>query len=234
MSRGALLLAALGLLAACRPPAADLRGGGFALQVRAEDHSRQLKRLRDPEPGEANSPEARKAAIEVHRAEAEAFAKALAESHRFHLADGAPLRLELTFTSMGEVRAKYIAYGIGSGVAWGVGTGLLAHDPRLAVGLGAYELVEESAFWIAGASLFGSYSAPVVLEAKLYGPDSPKPRWEETYYVLNARSKAKALPLEAQRHREVQVRLSMEKAIEKVFKDLEAMAPPDTERQGAP
>jgi hypothetical protein len=117
---------------------------------------------------------------------------------------------------MGEVRAKYIAYGIGSGV-----------------GLGAYELVEESAFWIAGASLFGSDSAPVVLEAKLYGPESPRPRWEETSFVLNARDRAKALPPEARQHREVQVRLSMAKALEKLFKDLDAMAPEPT-RQGAP
>ncbi len=194
------------------------------MEVRAEDHSRQLKRLRDLSLGEKNSEEGRRTTIEAHRAFAAARAEEMAAEHHFNLRGDAPLRLELTYTSLGEVRTKYILYGIGSGVGWGLATGWLAHNPRLAVGLGTYELFEETAFWIAGAGLFGSYSAPVVLEAKAFRNAEEKPLWEETYYVLNARKKLKTLPPELRAKREVQIHCSMERALEKLFADLDAMA----------
>jgi hypothetical protein len=229
-----VLLAGLLFVVACRPPALDLRGSGVRMEVRAEDHSRQLKRLRDLAPEEKNTPEARQEAIEAHRAFASERAAAMAAEHHVHLSVEAPLRLELTYTSLGEVRTKYILYGIASGVGWGLATGWLAHNPKLAVGLGTYELFEETAFWVAGAGLFGSYSAPVVLEAKVFQNAEKKPMWEETYYVLNARKKLKTLPPELRAKREVQIHCSMERALEKLFSDLDAMASPNTTQAKAP
>jgi len=152
-----LLLATLALTGlACRSPLADLKPGKGApalnLAVRVEDHSRKLARLKEPE-GEADTPAARQAALEAQRAAFEI-----------------------------EVRAKYIAWGILSGVVWGVGVGLLAHDARLAVGLGLYELLEESAFWIGGSMLMGRWSSPAVVEAQLTqtGSDTPSGRKRTT------------------------------------------------------
>lgn len=126
-------------------------------------------------------------------------------------------------TSLGEVRAKYIAYGIARGVAWGVGTGLVAHDPRLAVGLGLYELVEESAFWIAGSAVFGAYSAPTVVEASVFDGTNPKVIWKASYYILNGRKRLKALPEDQRSDRATQLHASLRVVLDKLFKDLEAL-----------
>lgn len=121
------------------------------------------------------------------------------------------------------MRAKYIAWGILSGVAWGLGVGLLAHDTRLAVGLGAYELLEESAFWIGGSVLMGRWSSPAVVEARLRRAGEDQPLWEETYYVLWARDELAAFPQAEQNRRERQLQASLRKVRVKLFRDLETI-----------
>jgi hypothetical protein len=225
MSR--LLLLILGLFAlACASPLARLQpgAGGPALQlipVKVEDHSRQLKRIRPLAPGESNAPAARRAALQDHARWLETTFRIEAAACGVPLAPEAPNRLELTLTDLGEVRTKYIVYGIASGVAWGVGTGLLAHNPHLAVALGGYELVEESAFWIGGSALFSSYSAPAVVEARLYVGTAQKPVWTETYYALTGRAWTKDLPEPIRTDRAVQLRASLQKVILKILEDLE-------------
>lgn len=222
------LLAAVLLLAglACRSPLAELqpgpRGPALALTVGIEDHSRKLAHLKEPA-GEVDSPATRRAALEAQRAAFEADLRAEAAARGLRLDPAADLRLELTITSLGEVRAKYIAWGIASGVGWGVGVGLLAHNPRLAVGLGAYELVEESAFWIGGSVLMGRWSSPAVVEARLFRAGEGKPLWHETYYVLWASRELKAFPPAEQTKRERQLQASLRKVEGKLFHDLEAI-----------
>ncbi len=231
-----LLLAVLALGAACRSPLAELNPQGkvaLDLKVTMEDHSRNLKRLRALHPGESNNAPARAKALESHRTWLENEFRAEAGDRGLALEPGAPLRLELAVTSLGEVRAKYIVYGIASGVAWGVGTGLVAHDPRLAVGLGLYELVEESAFWIAGSAVFGAYSAPAVVEASGFDGTKPKPAWKASYYILNGRKRLKTLPADQRSDRTTQLHASLRVVLDKLFKDLEAM-PGFPRRAGPP
>lgn len=220
-----LALVTLAVLA-CRSPLTSLRpgkqGACLHLEVRIEDHSRKLARLRDPA-GAPDTPETRSRVLEKYRRDFEADFLAEAASRGLRLDSSADLQLELVITSLGEVRARYIAWGILSGVGWGVGTGLAAHDPRLAVGLGAYELVEESAFWIGGSVLVGRWSTPAVLEAKLRRSGVEKPLWEETYHVLWARKELAAFPPADQRRREIQIEASLQKVLAQIFHDLEAM-----------
>lgn len=221
------LLAVLALAGlACRSPLADLQlhrdRPALSLNVAMEDHSRKLARLQDPL-GQVDSPASRRAALETHRQAFETELRTEAARRGLQLDPAADLRLDLTITSLGEVRAKYIAWGILSGVAWGAGVGLLAHDPRLAVGLGVYELLEESAFWIGGSMLMGRWSSPAVVEARLTRQGSSEPLWEETYYVLWARKELAALPPAEQSRRERQLQASLRKAMDKLFKDLEAI-----------
>ncbi|GLH73594.1 hypothetical protein GETHLI_20960 [Geothrix limicola] len=217
-----LILALLGL--GCRSPLTQvaLRKGepALGLTVDVEDHSRRLSHLWSAT-GEADSPAARRAALERHRQAFEAELRTEATSRGLRLDPAAPLQLHLTLTSLGEVRTKYIAWGILSGVAWGVGTGLLVHNTRLAVGLGLYEFVEESAFWIGGSMLMGRWSSPAVVEARLCSPGSDKPLWEETYHVLWARRELAALPREEQGRREQQLQASLRKIRSNLFEDLE-------------
>lgn len=211
---------------ACRSPLTDVLApvpATLELKVAVADHSRNLKRLKNLRPGESNSAAARADALESHRNWLETEFRSEARDRGLAVTQGAPLRLELMITSLGEVRAKYIAYGIASGVAWGVGTGLVAHDPRLAVGLGLYELIEESAFWIAGSALFGAYSAPVVVEAVVFEQSRPKAVWTASYYVLNGRKRLKALPEEQRSDRATQLHASLRGVLDKLFKDLEAL-----------
>lgn len=229
-------MVALALLAACRSPLAEVQAPpkpALEVLVKVEDHSRNLKRLRTVGVGEENSAPARAAALEAGRAWLEGEFRREAQDRGVALDPGAELRLELTVTSLGEVRAKYIAYGIASGVAWGIGTGIVAHDPRLAVGLGLYELVEESAFWIAGSAIFGAYSAPVVMEAAVFRRGEAKSLWHERYYVINGRKRTKALPAAQARDRGVQLHASLRAALDKLFKDLEAL-PGFPRHPGAP
>jgi hypothetical protein len=233
----ALLLAVLALAGlACRSPLANLKfeqgAPSLNLAVRLEDHSRKLARLQDPG-GEADTPATRRAALEAQRATFEAELRAEAAARGLHLDPAADLCLDLTITSLGEVRAKYIAWGIASGVGWGVGVGLLAHDPRLAVGLGLYELVEESAFWIGGSVLMGRWSSPAVVEARLVRANEAKPVWRETYYVLWARQELAALPPAEQKRRERQLQASLRKVMGKLLHDLEAI-PEFPRRVGLP
>ena len=209
------LLAALTLAAlACRSPLMDLPphagGPALSLQVNLEDHSRNLKHLRDPQ-GQANTPESRRMALEGHRQAYEADFRAEAAARGLRLDSAADFQLELKITSLGEVRPKYIAWGIASGVAWGVGVGLLAHDARLAVGLGLYELLEESAFWIGGAVLMGRWSSPAVVEASFRRSGEEKPLWVESYHMLWARKELAAFPPPERERREVQLRASLRK-----------------------
>jgi hypothetical protein len=231
-----VLMAALLLVGlACRSPLAELRspmeGPTLRLEVRVEDHSRRLVRLKEPT-GEADTPSARQAALERHRDAFETDLRAEAAARGLRLDPGAELRLDLAITSLGEVRAKYIAWGIASGVAWGVGTGLVAHNPQLALGLGVYELLEESAFWIGGSLLMGSWSSPAVVEARLLRAGSDKPLWEETYYALWAREELRAFPEAERDRREVQLRASLQKIRAQLFGDLEAM--PDFPKKVSP
>ncbi|WP_243302711.1 hypothetical protein [Geothrix oryzisoli] len=221
------LLVLLGLAGlACRSPLVDLRREkgppSLNLGVRVEDHSRKLAHLKDSE-GEPDTPATRRTALEAQRAAFEADLRAEAAVRGLRLDPTADLRLDLTITSLGEVRTKYIAWGIASGVGWGAGVGLLAHDPRLAVGLGLYELAEESAFWIGGSMLMGRWSSPAVVEARLYQGASDKPRWQETYYVLWARRELAAFPPAEQAKRERQLQASLQKVEGKLFHDLEAI-----------
>lgn len=224
--RGCLLatLALAGL--ACRSPLADLHPGlegpALRLTVGIEDHSRKLARLQDPA-GEADTPASRRAALERHRDMFEGGLRAEAASRGLRLDPNADLHLDLTITSLGEVRGKYIAWGILSGVGWGVGVGLLAHNPQLAVGLGAFELLEESAFWIGGSMLMGRWSSPAVVEARLRRAGSDKPLWEETYYVLWARQELAVFPPAEQAKRGCQLQASLRKVMGKLYHDLEAI-----------
>jgi hypothetical protein len=221
-----LCLCVLGL--ACKAPLTKLPSNpdGPALvmaPVTLEDHSRQLKRLRPLAAAETNTPEARKLALAGHAKWLEEAFTAEGAACGIHFNADAPYRLELVITDLGEVRTKYIVYGIASGVAWGVGTGLLAHSTKLAVGLGGYELLEESAFWIGGTSLFSSFSAPAVVEARLFRIGEDQPLWHETYYALSGRAWTKTLPKDLRTNRAVQLRASLQKVILKILDDLEGI-----------
>jgi hypothetical protein len=227
MTLRAFLLAGLALAGlACRSPLADLRpeagGPSLALAVQIEDHSRTLARLKDPG-GEADTPAARRAALEAQRTTFEAELRAEAAARGLRLDPAADLHLDLTITSLGEVRTKYIAWGILSGVGWGLGVGLLAHDARLAVGLGLYELAEESAFWIGGSLLMGRWSSPAVVEARLRRAGADQPLWEETYHVLWASRELAAFPPVERARRERQLQASLRKVEAKLFQDLETI-----------
>lgn len=84
-----------------------------------------------------------------------------------------------------------------------------------------YELLEESAFWIGGSSLFSSFSAPAVVEARLTRLGESKPFWTETYYALSGRTWIKDLPEGIRNNRSVQLRASLQKVVLKILEDLE-------------
>jgi hypothetical protein len=222
-----LLLAALSLChLACRSPLADLRPKDTRASLslsptHVEDHSRQLKRLGPVGPGEPNTPAARRQALEAHAHWLDGALRTELEARGVLTEGPAPYRLSLVVTDLGEVQTKYIVYGIASGVAWGVGTGLLAHNRRLAYGLGGYELLEESLFWIAGSSLFDAHFAPTALEAQIYQTGQEKPLWHETYYALDGRPWVQDLPEALQKNRRVQLRGSLQRILEKLFEDLQ-------------
>jgi hypothetical protein len=230
------LLTRMAIGTACKSPRSGLNAPdrpALDLKVSVEDHSRNLKRLRALQPMESNDASARAAALESHRAWLETEFRAEASDRGLIVDPGAKLRLEPVIPSLGAVRAKYIVYGIAGGVTWGVGTDLVAHDPRLAIGLGLYELLEESAFWIAGSAFFGAYSAPAVVEAAVFDCPNPKAAWTSSYHVLNGRKRLRELPKDRRSDRATQLYRSLRVALDKLFMDLEAL-PGFPRRTGAP
>lgn len=215
------------LAGACRSPLRSLRPEGgrppsFALSpVKVEDYSRTLKRIRDTKPGEPNTLEARRSALEGHREHLDRAFRQRALERGLRIDPDGPYRLDLTITTVGEVRTKYIVYGILSGVAWGVATGLLTHNTELAVGLGLYELAEETLFWVAGSSVFGRYSAPVVVEAALFEKGRAKPIWTETYFSIWGGQRLKSRPESERKKRSTQLQASLERVVDQLFEDLE-------------
>jgi hypothetical protein len=226
MSRLVLLAALLLVDLACRSPLAKVQPSAdectLDLTVKVEDHSRSLVRLKHPA-GEVDTPVARKAALETLRAGFEEDLRAEAAARDLRLVPTSDLHLALTITSLGEVRTKYLVWGILSGVGWGVGVGLLAHNTRLALGLGLYELVEESAFWLGGSLLMGRWSSPAVVEARLTRTGVAQPLWKETYFVLWARKELAVFPAADQSLRERQLQASLRKVMTKLFHDLESI-----------
>ena len=211
---------------ACTSPLAVLKpeGSGPTLHLvptRVEDHSRHLKRLRSVGPQEPDTPEARRRTLEAHGRWLDGTLRAEAQARGLQIQDSAPYRLDLVVTDLGEVRTKYIVVGIASGVAWGVGVGLLAHDPRLAFGLGGYELLEESVFWIGGSSLFDACFAPAAVEARLFRAGDEKPLWQETYYALDGKAWTQGDAAGLRVDRGLQLRASLQTVLEKLFLDLQ-------------
>ena len=71
--------------------------------------------------------------------------------------------------------------------------------------------------------LFSSFSAPAVVEARLFRKDELKPSWTETYYALSGRTWIKDLPKEVRTNRAIQLRASLQRVILKILEDLEAI-----------
>lgn len=86
------------------------------------------------------------------------------------------------------------------------------------------EIAQEILVWGGEPYLFDSAYAPVTLEAQLVSTADAKIIWENTVFVSVDKKSIEALPEEDRKKKEIQLRLTSEKAIKELSENLEDVA----------
>lgn len=128
----------------------------------------------------------------------------------------------------GKLKRKWIALLIGSGVAEGLVQGVVvakaASNPWVGAAVALEEIVQEVLVWGGGSYLFDRAYAPVTLEAELISVADGSVVWDDTVFVSIDKDAIKMLPEEERRNRDIQLRLTAEKAVRELSADLEKAA----------
>ncbi len=136
--------------------------------------------------------------------------------------------LTVLLSSYGRLKRKWVAYLIGTGVAEGVVEGVVVGGAIRNVWVGlivaAEEIGQEVLTWGGGSYLFNMYYAPVTLEGELISSSDGGTVWSHTTFDSIDRKALKKLPEEERKKKEVQLKVTAEKAERDLVEDLEKAA----------
>ncbi len=136
--------------------------------------------------------------------------------------------LVIRLSGYGHLKRRWVVYLIGTGVVEGVVEGAVVGGATknvwvgLAVGL--QEIGQEILTWGGGAFLFNRYYAPVTIEGELIGTMDGKQVWSHTTFDSIDRKALKKLPEEERKKKEVQLKVTAEKAEQDLVENLEKAA----------
>jgi hypothetical protein len=136
--------------------------------------------------------------------------------------------LVIRLSGYGHLKRRWVAYLIGTGVVEGVVEGAIVGGATknvwvgLAVGL--EEIGQEILTWGGGAFLFNRYYAPVTIEGELLSAMDGEQVWSHTTYDSIDRKALKKLPEEERKKKEVQLKVTVEKAEQDLVENLEKAA----------
>jgi len=151
-----------------------------------------------------------------------------ADPAAFARAADADAALEVKVSGYGKIKRRWVAFLIGSGVVEGIVQGVIAervlHNTWVAVGVALEEIGSEVLTWGGGSWLFDAAYAPVTLEARLVAARDGRTVWHDLVFVGIDRKALKALPTEARKRREVQLKVTAEKAERELVRDLQKAA----------
>jgi hypothetical protein len=136
--------------------------------------------------------------------------------------------LTVRLSGYGRLKKRWVAYLIGTGVIEGVVEGVIAggalRNQWIGLAVAAEEIGQEILTWGGGSYLFNMYYAPVTLEGELISTDDGKQVWSDTAFDSIDRKALKKLPEEEQKKKEVQLRVTAEKAEKDLADSLEKAA----------
>lgn len=150
------------------------------------------------------------------------------ELAKLKTASGARAVLLVKLSGYGQIKKKWLAYLIGSGVVEGVVQGVLASkltdNSWVGIAVALEEIGQEVLVWGGGAYLFDKHYAPVTLEAQLISTLDGKPIWDDTVFVSVDKAAIEALPEKDRKKKEIQLNLTANKALKELAKDLDQKA----------
>jgi hypothetical protein len=136
--------------------------------------------------------------------------------------------LAVRLSGYGRLKRRWVAYLIGTGVIEGVVEGVIAggalRNQWVGLAVAAEEIGQEVLTWGGGSFLFNMYYAPVTIEGELISTDDGKQVWSDTAFDSIDRKALKKLPEEEQKKKEVQLRVTVEKAEQDLADSLEKAA----------
>lgn len=136
--------------------------------------------------------------------------------------------LVIRLSGYGRLKRRWVVYLIGTGIVEGVVEGVIVGGATknvwvgLAVGL--EEIGQEVLTWGGGSYLFNMYYAPVTIEGELLSTVDGEQVWSHTTYDSIDRKSLKKLPEEERKKKEVQLKVTAEKAEQDLVENLEKAA----------
>jgi hypothetical protein len=136
--------------------------------------------------------------------------------------------LVIRLSGYGRLKGRWVAYLIGTGVVEGVVEGAVVGGATHNIWVGSVvaleEIGQEVLTWGGGSYLFNMYYAPVTLEGKLISTADGETVWSHTTFDSIDRKALKKLPEEEQKKKEVQLKVTAEKAEKDLVENLEKAA----------
>jgi hypothetical protein len=136
--------------------------------------------------------------------------------------------LVVRLSGYGYLKREWVVYLIGTGVVegvvWGVIAGGATKNVWVGLAVGLEEIAQEILTWGGGAFLFNRYYAPVTIEGELLSTMDGEQVWSHTTYDSIDRKALKKLPEEERKKKEVQLKVTVEKAEQDLVENLEKAA----------
>lgn len=133
--------------------------------------------------------------------------------------------LAIRLSGYGQLKRQWIAILIGSGVGEGVVQGAVVAKATQSATLGAAAMLEEIGqeilTWGGGAHLFNEHYSPVILEGRLASTADGKTLWSDTALASIDKDALKKLPEDQQKKKQVQLKVTSEKAERDLVEALE-------------
>jgi hypothetical protein len=132
--------------------------------------------------------------------------------------------LAVQISGYGQLKRKWVLYLLGSGVVEGVAQGLAVGKATgsawAGLAVGGEEILQEFLVWGGGARLFDWRFAPVILEGSITSTVDGEEVWSDTAFTSIDTKALKRVPRAERERKEVQLRVTTERATHELVKDL--------------
>ncbi len=136
--------------------------------------------------------------------------------------------LIIRLSGYGHLKRRWVVYLIGTGVVEGVVEGAVVGgataNPWVGTAVALEEIGQEVLTWGGGAYLFNMYYAPITIESELISTVDGKHVWSHTTFDSIDRKALKKLSEEEKKKKEVQLKVTAEKAEKDLVENLEKTA----------
>lgn len=136
--------------------------------------------------------------------------------------------LRVKLVGYGKLKKEWLHYLIGSGIAEGLAQGVIAArlvgNGWVGAAVALEEIIQEILTWGGGAYLFNAYYSPVILESELISTRDGTSIWSDSVFVSADKAAINELPAADREKKQLQLRLTGEKALDELCTDLAGIA----------